>query len=86
MLNYEEVNKEFIAFDQICKDNQHSLVDALFANAKVEDMPQQVMEIYLDATLGDRKKFNNRTSFYNRCIKELEKRKEKISRKMTKLL
>lgn len=85
-LNAEEVNKIFVATTQICKAKQHSLIDAIFENAPVEEMPQQIMEVYMDATWNYKPMFKNREIFFDKCKNALEKRGEKMSRKLIKLL
>lgn len=86
MLKADEANKMYLAATQICKANQHGLIDTMLSKAKIEGMPQDVMTIYLDSTFDEQGKFKNRKDFAERCRKELEGRGEKINRKLSKFL
>lgn len=86
MLKADEANKMYLAATQICKANQHGLIDTMLSKVKIEGMPQDIMTIYLDSTFDEQSKFKNRKDFAERCRKELEGRGEKINRKLSRLL
>lgn len=81
-----DINSIYIATEDICKAQQHSLIDTIFSSANVTTMTQEMMVAYLDATWDKKVNFKNRKSFYNRCVAELEKRGEKQSRKFQKMV
>lgn len=86
MLKADEANKMYLAATQICKANQHGLIDIMLSKVKIEGMPQDVMTVYLDSTFDEQSRFKNRKDFAERCRKELEGRGEKINRKLSRLL
>lgn len=86
MLKYEETNNMYLAISNICKANKHNLVDIMLSCAKVEGMSQEIMTIYLDATFDEQNKLKSRTNFAEKCRKELDRRGEKINRKLSRLL
>jgi len=80
-----DINNIYLATEDICKAQQYSLIDTIFSSANILDMNQEMMIAYLDATWDKKENFKNRKSFYHKCIVELEKRGEKISRKLEKM-
>jgi hypothetical protein len=86
MLKANEANEMYLAAARIFKDNQHKLIDTMLGRANIEGLPQDIMIIYLDSTFDEQNKLKNRKEFAEKCRKELERRNEKISKKLLNLL
>lgn len=80
-----DINSIYLATEAMCKANQFGLIDTILASAKISDLTQDMMIVYLDITLEKKDKLKNRESFYVRCSEELKKRAEKVSRKFERL-
>ena len=47
---FDDINKIYLATTQIFNDNQFGLIDTILSAAKVENLTQEMMIAYLEAT------------------------------------
>jgi hypothetical protein len=76
----------YIATESICKAQQYTLIDTMLSKANVTTMTQDMMFAYLDATWNNKTKLKTREDFYHKCIAELSKRSEKLSKRFERIL
>ena len=82
---FDDINKIYLATTQIFNDNQFGLIDTILSAAKVENLTQEMMIAYLEATREKKDKLKHRQSFFKRSSDELDRRGEKKSRKFERL-
>lgn len=80
-LSATDVSNVYTIIERFAKFGQHSLIDTILENADATSMSQEMMTMYLDATLHERDKLKKRNEFFQRCSEVLEKRGEKKSRR-----
>lgn len=85
-LKTEELNKLHIAFDNLILQGQAGIIDTILQKADVDNMDQEMMIAYLDATLNHQNVLEGRREFYERCEEALKKRSETPSRKFQRLV
>lgn len=74
-----DISKVFTATDILCKAGQYGLLNKILSSANIENMTQDMMVAYLDATFYEKVKLTERSSFFKKCNEVLEKRGEKKS-------
>lgn len=61
------------------------MVDLILSRVDISAIDQQSMISFLDATLHEKKKLKKREEFYQKCVTELEKRKETKQKRFERL-